>query len=255
MARYPNGHFDLAIVDPPYGTMNCKWDNAKDLEKWLSEIYRVLKPDGTLICFGQQPMFSRVVNFMGKRFSHEIIWDKVTPRGFLNAKVMPMKQHENIAVSKVLSKVWYSGEKHIYTDKPNKHKKASIGRSIAKIDTKLYGKKEQRATVLELPAMVRYSQSIVRLSNWRPSGNGHQHLKKEDDFLHPTQKPVQLYKWLLSHYGRPNAQVLDCFLGSGSIAIACHDYGYDLTACELDPDYYNAAMKRIHNHQAQQRLF
>jgi len=73
--------------------------------------------------------------------------------------------------------------------------------------------------------------------------------------IHPTQKPVALYKWLLDKYAKQGNKILDCFLGSGSIAIACHDYGFDLTACELDTDYYNAAMKRINNHTAQLKMF
>jgi site-specific DNA-methyltransferase (adenine-specific) len=75
------------------------------------------------------------------------------------------------------------------------------------------------------------------------------------DKIHPTQKPVALYKWLLDKYAKQGDKILDCFLGSGSIAIACHDYGFDLTACELDTHYYNAAMKRIAIHTAQLKIF
>lgn len=73
--------------------------------------------------------------------------------------------------------------------------------------------------------------------------------------IHPTQKPVALYKWLLDKYAKQGDKILDTHLGSGSIAIACHDYGFYLTACELDKDYYNAAMKRLQQHQAQTKLF
>lgn len=73
--------------------------------------------------------------------------------------------------------------------------------------------------------------------------------------IHPTQKPVALYKWLLDKYAKPNDKILDTHLGSGSIAIACHDYGFDLTACELDKEYFDKAMERINNHVAQQKLF
>lgn len=73
--------------------------------------------------------------------------------------------------------------------------------------------------------------------------------------IHPTQKPVALYKWLLDKYAKQGDKILDTHLGSGSIAIACHDYGFDLTACELDTEYYEAAMKRLNNHMAQQKLF
>ena len=73
--------------------------------------------------------------------------------------------------------------------------------------------------------------------------------------IHPTQKPIKLYEWLLMNYAKEGHKILDTHLGSGSIAIACHNLGYDLTACELDKDYYDAAIKRIEQHKAQQRLF
>ena len=72
---------------------------------------------------------------------------------------------------------------------------------------------------------------------------------------HPTQKPVKLYEWLLMNYAKEGDKILDTHLGSGSIAIACHNLKFDLTACELDAEYYNASIKRINNHINQQRLF
>lgn len=73
--------------------------------------------------------------------------------------------------------------------------------------------------------------------------------------IHPTQKPVELYKWILDKYAKQGDKILDTHLGSGSIAIACHDYGFELTACELDKEYFDSAMKRINNHISQQKLF
>ena len=73
--------------------------------------------------------------------------------------------------------------------------------------------------------------------------------------FHPTAKPFELYKYCLDKYAKPNDKILDTHLGSGSIAIACHDYGFDLTACELDKEYFDKAMQRINNHVAQQKLF
>jgi site-specific DNA-methyltransferase (adenine-specific) len=72
---------------------------------------------------------------------------------------------------------------------------------------------------------------------------------------HPTEKPTKLYKWLLKMYATDGMKILDTHLGSGSIAIACHDYGFELTACELDKEYYDKAIKRIKNHISQQKLF
>lgn len=73
--------------------------------------------------------------------------------------------------------------------------------------------------------------------------------------FHPTEKPYKLYKWLLDKYAKQGDKILDTHLGSGSIAIACHDYGFDLTACELDESYYSSALQRINNHKAQTKLF
>jgi site-specific DNA-methyltransferase (adenine-specific) len=80
-------------------------------------------------------------------------------------------------------------------------------------------------------------------------------LKGGKDRIHPTQKPTKLYKWLLKNYAKENDKILDTHLGSGSIAIACHDYKFELTACELDPEYFEKAKQRIINHVAQQSLF
>jgi site-specific DNA-methyltransferase (adenine-specific) len=73
--------------------------------------------------------------------------------------------------------------------------------------------------------------------------------------IHPTQKPLQLYEFCLKHYAKEGDKIIDTHLGSGSIAIACHDYGFELTACELDKEYYDKAIERIKNHVSQQKLF
>jgi len=73
--------------------------------------------------------------------------------------------------------------------------------------------------------------------------------------FHPTEKPYKLYKWLLDKYAKDGDKILDTHLGSGSIAIACHEYGFELTACELDTEYFEKAVERIKNHVAQQKLF
>lgn len=79
--------------------------------------------------------------------------------------------------------------------------------------------------------------------------------KQNEKRIHPTQKPVVLYKWLLEKYAKAGDKILDTHLGSGSIAIACHDMGFELTGCELDKDYYEAGIKRVKNHISQLSLF
>ena len=77
----------------------------------------------------------------------------------------------------------------------------------------------------------------------------------EQGKIHPTQKPVKLYEWLLTNYAKPGQRILDTHGGSMSIAIACHNLGYDLTLCELDEDYYRAGVARFEQHRAQGSLF
>jgi site-specific DNA-methyltransferase (adenine-specific) len=80
-------------------------------------------------------------------------------------------------------------------------------------------------------------------------------MKNKEIRIHPTQKPVKLYEWLLMNYAKKGDKILDTHLGSGSIAIACHNLGYDLTGYEIDKDYYEAAIKRIEQHKSQIRMF
>ena len=97
--------------------------------------------------------------------------------------------------------------------------------------------------------------TAVRKIQWRWNGMLQQNMKDKEERIHPTQKPVKLYEWLLMNYAKEGDKILDTHLGSGSIAIACHNLGFDLTACELDTDYYNAALKRLKQHQAQLTIF
>lgn len=78
---------------------------------------------------------------------------------------------------------------------------------------------------------------------------------RQQNTFHPTEKPIKLYKWILDKYAKQGDKILDTHLGSGSIAFACHDYEFELTACELDEEYYEKAVERIKNHVAQQKLF
>jgi site-specific DNA-methyltransferase (adenine-specific) len=100
-------------------------------------------------------------------------------------------------------------------------------------------------------AMVEFAWSSIQ----SPAKMFRYSVQNEQNKIHPTQKPVALYKWLLDKYAKQGDKILDTHLGSGSIAIACHDYGFDLTACELDKEYFDKAMQRINNHVAQQKLF
>ena len=97
--------------------------------------------------------------------------------------------------------------------------------------------------------------SAVRKYKFRWNGMLQQDMKNKEHRIHPTQKPVKLYEWLLMNYSKKGNTILDTHLGSGSIAIACHNLGYDLTGYEIDTDYYNSALKRYKDHIKQLTLF
>jgi site-specific DNA-methyltransferase (adenine-specific) len=97
--------------------------------------------------------------------------------------------------------------------------------------------------------------TAVRMFSFRWNGMLQGDMKNKETRIHPTQKPAALYKWILDKYAKENDKILDTHLGSGSIAIACHDYGFELTACELDKEYYDKAIQRIVNHTNQTKLF
>ena len=97
--------------------------------------------------------------------------------------------------------------------------------------------------------------SAVRKVKIRWHGMLQYDMMKKEERVHPTQKPIKLYKWLLKNYSKPNDKILDTHLGSGSIAIACHQMNFDLVGCEIDADYYKAAVKRYSEAIKQQTLF
>ena len=97
--------------------------------------------------------------------------------------------------------------------------------------------------------------TAVRMFEWKWNGMLQQDMKNKEQRIHPTQKPVALYKWLLHNYAKEGDKILDTHGGSMSIAIACHDMGFDLDLWELDPEYYEKGVERFNRHKAQLKLF
>lgn len=201
MSRYDDNHFELAIVDPPYGIgdfRNTKsqkhhkkidWNNNIPSKKFFKELKRVTK---NRIIFG--------VNYYGKYVDDvgRIIHDK-TGGGKRNA--------------------------------PKGLSDCDIASHSFGVNMKIYH-------------FISIGNVIGNKIDW------HNEMR-----WHPCQKPIALYEWILMNYAKEGDKILDTHLGSGSIAIACHNLGFDLTACEIDKEYFDDAMKRLEQHKAQQRLF
>jgi len=195
MSEFPDKHFDLAIVDPPYGigydganqTSGSHggrkahkfkgWDTQVPDENYFNELYRVSK--------------------------NQIIW----------------------------------GANYMV-----KYLKPSMGWIVWRKD---------RGEFSSSDAELAYSSFNRALREYTKNPLV---LVREGGTIHPTQKPICLYKWLLKNYAEPGQKILDTHLGSGSIAVACHDYNFDLTASEIDKEYFDLTMKRVSNHVSQLSL-
>jgi len=213
MARYPDNHFDLAIVDPPYG---IGWDKENST---MSAGYR---KDGT-----KRKM--KTWNNPKPKEYKKGNWDNAIPNAEYFKELIRVSKYQIIWGGNYFSEHlkpsggWVVWEKGV----PN-------GMSLSQ-------------------AELAWTNKLNSIKVTKHLWAGYKKCEVTDRF-HPTQKPVALYKWLLKNYAKEGDKILDTHLGSGSIAIACHDLGFDLTACELDTDYYNAAMKRLNEHKQQLRL-
>lgn len=203
---YADNHFDLAIVDPPYGIGRHKacgqrnngfqefikhkknWDNERPTDGYFKELKRVCK---NLILWGA----NYFIEYIEEGYTW-LVWDKVQPEGV----------------------------------------------SFAMHELAVYSNKSQ-------PKI--YKQSIASNSNRATNRFD----AKKYERIHPTQKPIALYKWLLKNYAKESDLILDTHVGSASSLIACEDMGFDYVGFELDKDYYRDSMKRLKNHISQLKMF
>jgi len=203
MARYADKHFDLAIVDVPYGIGE---DGSRNKSRGKLTKAKDYKP------------------FAGN--------DKEAPSEAYWSELIRVSKNQIIwGANHFISRIPFDSPSWIVWDKNNGDNDFA--------DCEL--------------AWTSFS-TAVRKFKYTWNGMLQENMKVKEVRIHPTQKPVALYKWLLEKYAKSGDKILDTHLGSGSIAIACHDYGFDLTACELDKDYYEAAIKRIENHVKQTKL-
>lgn len=201
LKQTPNKHYDIAIIDPPYG-------------------------------IGESGKAMLTRHHSQKKYAVKV-WDKESPDAEFFKEIVRVSKHQII---------W--GANHFIEKIPN-----------ANSSCWLYWDKDRYGDFADGELAWTSFKSALRMYKFTWDGFRKQ---MPCNRIHPTEKPVNLYKWILQNYGsldNVGGGVLDTHLGSGSIAIACHDLGFKLTACELDPEYYEMAVKRIKQHKAQTTLF
>ena len=237
MKRIPDGSVDMILCDLPYGTTKCKWDDIIPFEPLWEQYERIVKDDGAIVLTSSQPFTSALVMSNPKIFRYEWIWEKAVGSNFAQLKYQPMKEHESVLV--------FSKNRHQYFPIKQLRKGSGAKRaSGAYVQTKS-GEASGGLTFQGVEAG-HYDKdyrnpSSVQYFNNREKGRG----------LHPTQKPVALFEYLIKTYTNEGETVLDNCMGSGTTAIACMNTNRKYIGFELDETYYNKSLERIKNHTAQ----
>lgn len=215
---------DMILSDLPYGVTTNPDDKLIDLEKLWVQFKRVIKPNGVIALTSQFPFTADLFNSNPSWFRYDIIWDKVIPTGFLNANRMPLRSHEIILIF-YLNLPYYNPQ---FTEGEKSHSKGSM-----KLNTNNNYSDFNRIDKTEEQGNKKYPKSI--LSFQRP------HIKKE----HPTQKPVELFEYLIKTFTKEGDTVLDCCAGSGTTGIACERTNRNYILMEKDRDYYNIILSHL----------
>ena len=225
MKRIPDGSVDMILCDLPYGTTRNKWDTVIPLEPLWEQYNRVIKERGAILLTAQTP-FDKVLGVSNlENLKYEWIWDKKLATGHLNAKRMPLKRHENILV--------FYKKPPVYNPQFTKGEPYDKGCSLRESEN--WGK--QVAVSGKNSSGKRYPTSLIVKSNANQRGK-----------VHPTQKPVALFEYLIRTYTNEGETVLDNCMGSGTTAIACLNTNRNYIGFEMDKEYFDVANERIDKH-------
>jgi site-specific DNA-methyltransferase (adenine-specific) len=217
------GSVDMILADLPYGTTACSWDTVIPFAPMWAAFKRIIKPRGAIVLTASQPFTSALVMSWPQGFRYEWVWDKVAPVGMMNAKLQPMRQHENALV--------FCSEVPIYFPELTPD---AVSKPFGKLSTSkpgVYGVVGANKQV-----GIGYPRSIV--SFMRPNnltGGG----------LHPTQKPVALFEYLIRTYTQPGELVFDPTAGSGTTAVAARQTGRDYIVGDSSAEYVALMQERL----------
>lgn len=231
MNGIPDKSIDMILCDLPYGTTACKWDSIIPFEPLWKQYERIIKDNGAIVLTGSQPFTTDLINSNRKIFKYEWIWEKTKGGAFANANRMPMKRHENVLV--------FYKKQPTYNPQKTKAPEHLI---------------DKRKTINNSRSVKNYTYTGLRPIRKKDDGTRFPtsviHVNSETG-LHPTQKPVALFEYLIKTYTNEGETVLDNCIGSGTTAIACINTNRNYIGIELDEEYYNIAKNRINEHKSQ----
>jgi len=222
------GSIDAIICDPPYGTTACTWDTVIPFAPMWVQIKRMVKPRAAVVLFGSQPFTSALVMSNPKWFKYEWVWDKVNLyTNTLNANRQPLKRHENIVV--------FADGQTTYNKQFRTGAKYSRERKNQPVATHLGASRSQYKQVPTINMGDHNPCSVLEIKG---------DIKAEKGY-HPTQKPLDLLRYLILTYTNPGDTVLDFTMGSGTTLVVAKQLGRKAIGIELDERYVNIAIDRL----------
>lgn len=223
MADIPSGSVDMVLCDLPYGTTACSWDSVIPFEPLWEQYRRVCKPNAAIVLTASQPFTTALIASNMKAYRHSWVWNKRFAGNFATAKRAPMKIHEDVIVFG-FKPVTYNPQM-IERDKPI----TNGANKCASDSAKFSGNSRQEG--FKKVYTEKFPESIL--------------LHPRERGLHPTQKPVALFEYLIRTYTNPGELVLDNTAGSGTTAVAAERTGRRWICIERDEDYYLNACARV----------
>ena len=234
MPTIPSGSIDAIITDLPYGTTACKWDTIIPFEPMWKEVKRVLKPNGAFITTSCQPFTSALVMSNPSMFKVEWVWVKNRVTGFASVKYKPMNGHENILVF---------GKGRITYNPIFEETISEITKAFAKNGTKRRQKRGNSPHSFGLKDQITDFKEMVYPKTYQffdcvPLKRG---------TLHPSQKPIELYEYLIKTYTNDGETILDIAMGSGTTIEAARRNNRNAIGIEKDKHYFEVAERRLNN--------
>lgn len=221
LPKIPDKSVDLILSDLPYGTTDCFWDKILPLDLLWKEYERIIKDNGAIILTSCQPLTTRLICSNQKLFRYELVWYKSKPSGFLNAKKMPNKSHENILIFYKRLPTYNPQKFRIDPKFQKKGKSSKAGINVFKVS----GPKSENYQYLD--EGLRYPDSVLCFPSEFAKG------------MHPTQKPVSLMKFLVQSYSNVGDLVLDNCMGAGTTGVACVESDRNFIGIEKEKIYFD----------------
>lgn len=225
MKDIPDDSIDMVLCDLPYGTTQCKWDTVIPLDILWIEYNRVCKKNAAIVLTAAQPFTSNLVMSNPKYFKYNWIWEKSKATGYLNAKKMPMRAHEDVCV-------FYRKPP---TYNPQMVQGEPYNKGKAHRPTDVYG--SQVATLVKNDSGLRYPRTVQYFKTAESEG--------KKSVIHPTQKPLALFEYMIKTYSNEGDLVLDNCIGGGTTAVACINTNRRYIGMELDEEYHKKCLERI----------